>query len=118
MKEKLELSWRENGKMRGIMKSLGVKMSGEAKMRELVNKIIIDFVVSTSVCFVFMEKRGKQKIPYHDTATLAYIQDVEGLLRNLLDAYSRLPRCSRGTTGPSLTTRYGSRSGATTAKNL
>ena len=39
MKEELELSWRENGKMRGIMKSLGVKMSGEAKMRELANKI-------------------------------------------------------------------------------
>ena len=74
--------------MRGIMKSLGVKMSGEAKMRELANKIITDYVISISVCFVFMEKRGKQKIPYHDTATLAYIQDVEGLLRNLLDAYS------------------------------
>ena len=74
--------------MRGIMKSLGVKMSGEAKMRALVKKVIIDYVVSISVCFVFMEKRGKQKIPYHVIETLAYIQDVEGLLRNLLDAYS------------------------------
>ena len=62
MKEELGLSWRENGKMRGIMKSLGVKMSGEEKMRELANKVNIDNVVSISVCFVFMEKRGKQKI--------------------------------------------------------
>lgn len=88
MNEEPGLSWRENGKMRGIMKLLGVKMSGEAKMRALAKKVIINYVVSISVCFVFMEKRGKQKIPYHDTATLAYIQDVEGLLRNLLDAYS------------------------------
>ena len=88
IKEELGLSWRENGKMRGMMKSLGVKMSGEAKMRKLANKVILDYVVSVSLCFAFMEKSGKQKIPYHETATLAYIQDVEGLLRNLLDAYS------------------------------
>ena len=45
MNEELGLSWRENGKMRGIMKLLGVKMSGEAKMRALAKKVIIDYVV-------------------------------------------------------------------------
>lgn len=81
MNEALGLSYRKGKIHSKLLKKAGVKLEGEKKIKEVVDQIVEDFVVSTSKTFHEEDCSKPLEVPY------TKINNIPKFLDKLLDAY-------------------------------